>query len=91
MRLIHLNDGALMELKDAIVAQGQCAATLNSPFISSEQDVIENLMQTFKRYSRATISFDAPIVENLCLINRQRENGAMNDQMGLVSKNKQQN
>ena len=22
MRLIHLNDGALMELKDAIVAQG---------------------------------------------------------------------
>ena len=68
MRLVHLTDQPLMELKDELVAQGKPGAALNSPFISTEQDVIADLEQTFKRYGKAKIAFDAPIVANLCLV-----------------------
>ena len=89
MRLVHLTDRPLMELKDNIVGQGTPGATLNSPFISTEQDVIADLQQTFKRYGKAKIAFDAPIVANLCLIDNKdnpEKEGDGADQIGVMSK-----
>ena len=77
MRLVHLTDAPLTELKDIILTQ---SGTYPS-FIETEQDLMTELQTTFRRYEKAKIAFDAPIVPNLCHIeNRIEESG---DEKGM--------
>ena len=68
MRLIHITDGPLVELKEFVMAQGSGAGGLSNPFASTDQDVINDIKRTFKRFEKAKIEFDAPIVPNIGLI-----------------------
>jgi len=60
MRLVHMSEGPLNELKAYM-------ETLDNTFNLTENDVSQDIRQTFRRYEKARIGFDAPIVANLCL------------------------
>ena len=71
MRLVHLTDGPINELRDQVMTQNDNGLgygnLMNSPFVT-EQDILANLKKSTKRFEKARMSFDAPIVPNLCLI-----------------------
>lgn len=62
---MHITEGPLNELKEFVLGQGAVAGGL---FASSDEDVVNDLRRTFKRFEKAKIEFDAPIVPNLGLI-----------------------
>ena len=79
MRLVHLTDAPLTELKDILLMpngsqnmeehmRGMGMSLNNLGFIQTEQDVMTELQTTFRRFEKAKIAFDAPIVPNLCRI-----------------------
>ena len=62
-----MTEGPLNELKAYAMSQG----TLGNTFNATDSEVNADIKQTFKRYEKARISFDAPIVANLCLVDNK--------------------
>ena len=79
MRLVHFTDGPLQELAAQVKSQGSLEASRNylgNPFYSTDEDLLDDLRKTFKRYETAKIEFDAPIVPNLSLIRTKKKSFA---------------
>ena len=71
MRLVHLTERPLEEVRDFTLSQGLGGRAFNI----SEADLMAEIKQTFKRFEKAKIQLDAPIVPNLCLIDKQKSQG----------------
>ena len=71
MRLVHLTERPLEEVCDFYLTQGLGARAFNT----SQSDIMAEVKQTFKRFEKARIQLDAPIVPNLVLIDNSRNLG----------------
>ena len=81
MRLVHFTEGPLHELASFVKSQGsleKSRAFLGNPFYSTDQELMEDLRKTFKRYEMARVDFDAPIVRNLALVRTKKRGDSAN-------------
>lgn len=87
MRLVHLTKGPLSELSSLVAGESSARgsarhAPFASAFMKSEAEVESDLEDTFRRFEKAKLTFDAPIVQNLEL----RPNRAPTEEVREISR-----